>query len=168
MNKLQKASKPNFCLTASGYLVHDSKILLIKHKKLQAWLSPGGHIDPGELPHHAAEREFWEETGIKVEAVGYESEDFMPVPFKSGLHWVCKENFERRHEGKKPLKQWKRGCEQHFDLGYFVKPIAGLDYKKNVEETDGIAWFTFKEIEGLNTFADVRKAVRIAFKLAKK
>ncbi|MDH5533136.1 MAG: NUDIX domain-containing protein [Candidatus Pacebacteria bacterium] len=155
--------KPNFCFTASGFLINEDKILLIKHKKLKAWLSPGGHLDKGELPHQAAEREFWEETGIRVEAIGYESDDFMALPFKSGLHWVCKENYERRKKNREPLKQWNKGCEQHFDLGYMMKPVAGLEYKKNVEETDGIAWFTFEEIEELNTFDDVKKSVEIAF-----
>ena len=162
-----KEIKPNFCLTASGYLVHENKILLIKHKKLKVWLPPGGHLDEGELPHQAVEREFWEETNVVVEAIGYQSEDFMPVPFKSGLHWVCKDNYKRRKEGEVPLKKWKRGCEKHFDLGYILKPKASLDYKKNVEETDGIAWFTLKELEDIKIFDDVKKAVKIVLNMVK-
>ena len=49
-------------------LAIDGKVLLIKHKKLGIWLCPGGHLESGELLHQAAEREFWEETGIKVKA----------------------------------------------------------------------------------------------------
>lgn len=155
---------PKICSTASGYLVNDSKILLVKHKKLGAWLSPGGHVEEGELPYQAAEREFWEETGIKVKAIGYESKDFMPVPFKCGLHWVCKENFDLRKKGKKPLEKWEKGCEQHYDQGYIVKALGSLDYKKNMEETDGIAWFTLAEIDDLNLFDDVKKAIKKVFK----
>jgi 8-oxo-dGTP pyrophosphatase MutT (NUDIX family) len=59
---------PATCLTAAGCLIHEDKVLLVKHKKLGLWLNPGGHIDPGELPHEAAEREFYEETGVFVEA----------------------------------------------------------------------------------------------------
>ena len=157
--------KPQFCLTASGYLVNDNKILLIKHKKLKTWMSPGGHLEEGELPFQAAEREFWEETGIKVKAIGYDSDDFMQVPFKCGLHWVCKENYQRRLENKGPLKKWKRGCEQHYDQGYLVRPIKDLNYKKNIEETDGIAWFTVGEIDGLELFDDVKKSIIKAFGL---
>ena len=56
-------------MTASGFLVHNGKVLLIKHKKLGYWLAPGGHVEEDELPHEAAEREVWEETGLKVKAV---------------------------------------------------------------------------------------------------
>lgn len=165
---MKEHNQPNICFTASGYLINDDKILLIKHKKLEVWLSPGGHLEEGELPHQAAQREFWEETGIKVEAIGYESDDFMQVPFKSGLHWVCKENYDRRKNNQKPLEQWKKGCEKHFDLGYIVEAVDGFDYKKNVEETDGIAWFTIEEIKQLETLEDVRKTIIKVFKLVNK
>lgn len=165
---MKTAPKPHFCQTASAYLIVTDKILLIKHKKLGAWMSPGGHLESGELPHEAAEREFFEETGIKVQALGL-SDDlrFLPLPFKSGLHWVCEENYERRERDLPPLAQWARGCEQHFDLAYLVEAKNNLDFKKNLEETDGIAWFTLEEIENLDTFEDVRRSISMAFSYAK-
>ena len=33
------------------------------HKERDTWESPGGHIDEGETPLEAAERELYEETG---------------------------------------------------------------------------------------------------------
>ncbi len=51
------------CYTACGALIHKQKALLVKHKKLGIWLAPGGHMEEGEFPHQAAEREFWEEAG---------------------------------------------------------------------------------------------------------
>src|SRR5688572_115523 len=88
------------CLTASGTLIHQGKILLVKHKKLGFWLTPGGHLEPGEMPHQAAEREFWEETSVKVKAApmgffpktGDAQTEFLPVPLSSNLHWVSREN----------------------------------------------------------------------------
>jgi 8-oxo-dGTP pyrophosphatase MutT (NUDIX family) len=167
--------KPNFCQTASAFLIHEGKILLIKHKKLGVWMAPGGHLDPGELPHQAAVREFWEETGVKVRAIDSydpesklvrgENENFLPSSFKSGLHWVCKENYERRLRGEEPLKKWKRGCEKHFDLGFLVEPIGSLKYKQNVEETDGIAWFGPEEIEELETYGDIQTSIKKAFEI---
>jgi 8-oxo-dGTP pyrophosphatase MutT (NUDIX family) len=62
-------SQPKVCYTAGGMLIHKNKVLLVKHKKLGIWLNPGGHIDEDELPHQAAEREFFEETGVRVEAL---------------------------------------------------------------------------------------------------
>lgn len=127
-------------------------------------MSPGGHIEADELPHEAAQREFFEETGIKVKCRGL-SEDlrWLPLPFKSGLHWVCEENYERRQVGKAPLPVWSRGCEQHFDFAYLVEPTSVLNFKKNIEETDGIAWFRLEEIENLDTFDDVKKSIKKAF-----
>ena len=48
------------CLTASGWLIYNDKVLFVKHALLGIWLSPGGHVEEHELPHLAAEREFFE------------------------------------------------------------------------------------------------------------
>ena len=50
--------------TVAVFVVHDGKVLLHFHQKLQRWLPPGGHIDPNELPDEAAVREVMEETGV--------------------------------------------------------------------------------------------------------
>jgi 8-oxo-dGTP pyrophosphatase MutT (NUDIX family) len=68
-NSLKGVKAPKLCYTAGGMLLHRSKVLLVKHKKLGIWLNPGGHIDEGELPHEAAQREFFEETGVRVRAL---------------------------------------------------------------------------------------------------
>ncbi|WP_207456980.1 NUDIX hydrolase [Herbiconiux sp. SYSU D00978] len=41
-----------------------------KHLLPERWLTPGGGIDPGESEHDAAVRELFEETGLRVEALG--------------------------------------------------------------------------------------------------
>lgn len=167
------------CLTASGILLHQGKVLLIKHKKLKFWMAPGGHLDPNELPHQAAEREFWEETGIKVKALDpfnspklVESE-YVPNPIKTNLHWVSKANYKARLKSATPDKRiktklWSRGCEQHCGFVYLVKAVGDLNYKQNVEETDGIAWFTLADLASLETIDEVRYEVDLAFNLLKK
>lgn len=40
------------------------KVLLIDHINAKLWLPPGGHVEPGEHPAHAARRELDEELGV--------------------------------------------------------------------------------------------------------
>ena len=56
--------------TATTFVVEGDSTLLLWHNKVEAWLPPGGHIDPGELPEEAAVREVAEETGLRVELLG--------------------------------------------------------------------------------------------------
>ncbi len=53
--------------TVAVFVVHEGSVLLHWHRRLQRWLPPGGHVDPGELPDEAAVRETLEETGLEVE-----------------------------------------------------------------------------------------------------
>lgn len=167
------------CYTAAGLLINDEKVLFIKHKKLGIWFAPGGHIDEGELPHQAAEREFWEETGIKVKAVDphfnlYQSKEseYLPSSFETNLHWVSEENYHNRIKSENPNKRfetalWPRGCEQHLGFLYLMEPVGSLKFKENTEETDGIGWFTIDEVDELETMDDIRMEVRHALEIIK-
>ncbi len=42
----------------------DGRLVLCRHRDRSTWETPGGHIEPGESPEAAAERELFEETGI--------------------------------------------------------------------------------------------------------
>jgi 8-oxo-dGTP diphosphatase len=52
---------------AAGALIFDDqgRILLIRHRWRQAWEYPMGITDPGESPLDAAQRETYEEVGLK-------------------------------------------------------------------------------------------------------
>lgn len=56
--------------TVAVLVVHDGRILLHRHKKLNRWLPPGGHVEPNELPDETALREVLEETGVSATLVG--------------------------------------------------------------------------------------------------
>lgn len=159
------------CLTVAGVLFHKGKVLLVKHKKLQIWLAPGGHIEDKEMPHQAAEREFWEETAVKVHAIqakvpfkGDAISEYIPNPVLSNLHWISKANYEARKAGK-PAPKAGRACEQHVCLIYLVEPVGSVDFKQNLEETDGIGWFTPEEVKSLQTTPDIKHEVEYCFKL---
>ena len=64
---------PNAALTrdftVAVFVVHDHRVLLHFHQKLDRWLPPGGHIEANELPDEAAVREVMEETSLEVDAL---------------------------------------------------------------------------------------------------
>ncbi len=43
------------------------RVLLVRHAEGNDWSTPGGMIEPYEVPSDAAVREMWEETGLHVE-----------------------------------------------------------------------------------------------------
>src|SRR3989344_4246010 len=53
--------------TVAVFIVHDSKVLLVMHKKQQKWLPIGGHIELHEDPDEALAHEIAEECGLEVE-----------------------------------------------------------------------------------------------------
>lgn len=167
--------KPKVCYTAAGILIHENKVLLVKHKKLRIWLNPGGHVEGDELPHQTAEREFFEETGVKVRARDLDglaeklgSQEYQPNPILTNLHWVCAENFEQRQadpENFVPQAPWKKGCEQHLGFMYLVEPVGSTEFTQDETETDGIAWFTQEEVQELETHDTIKAEVVYAFEL---
>jgi 8-oxo-dGTP pyrophosphatase MutT (NUDIX family) len=169
--------KARICPTAGGFLVHQGKMLLVKHKKLGIWLAPGGHLEGDELPHQAAEREVYEETNIKVEAVSAvplipsEVSQYLPVPLGVNIHWISKENYQARINSPTPQEPigtplWPKGCEQHLCYVYLVKPVGSLAIKHDPNESDGIDWFSLDQIDTLETKDDLKSEMRQAFTLS--
>lgn len=48
----------------TGFVVHEGKLALHWHRKLEMWLPAGGHIEPNEDPIQAVLREVEEEFGV--------------------------------------------------------------------------------------------------------
>ena len=158
------------CLTVAAVMIQENRVLLIKHKKLSMWLNPGGHVEANELPHVAAEREYWEETGIKVKAINWQKladtqSEFLPNPVATNLHWVSQENFNKRvadPENYKIEGKWQRGCEQHLNFLYLVEPIDSVDFTQNKEETVGIQWFDLDKLDEYDLVSDIKTDLRVA------
>lgn len=143
------------CFTVVGCLVEHNKILLVHHVMLNLWMSPGGHVEKNELPHKAAEREFFEETGIPVKAISSQpmfvsdESEFLPLPIYSNLHWI-----NRPGENKRSPNTGKR-CEQHYVFTYYVKR-NGKQKKTKDNGVKGIGWFGKKDLANLPMSKDLR------------
>jgi len=81
--------------TASGLVVDDGRVLLVRHRKLDRWLQPGGHVEPRETPDEAAVREVREETGVRMRiherflpTAEHPVAEDLPEPFRINLHEV--------------------------------------------------------------------------------
>jgi 8-oxo-dGTP diphosphatase len=59
-------------VAAAGVVVRDNqgRVLLVQRASDGCWAVPGGHLEPGETWQQCAEREFAEETGLRVEVTG--------------------------------------------------------------------------------------------------
>lgn len=152
------------CLTASGWLLKDNKILMIKHKMLGIWLSPGGHVEDNELPHKAAEREFLEETGVTVKAISATSllhakeTEYLPMPFVCNLHWI-------NPPGKPAKKNPHTGkiCQQHYVFGYFVSCEGECKLDDSDLGVDAVKWFSRDEITNLETTETIKEEANYVF-----
>lgn len=144
------------CSTAVAWTVYEGKTLLVQHKKLGIWLAPGGHVERNELPHRAAEREFFEETGVVVSALSAQplqsgvTSEYLPVPFAVNLHTINK-------------PRGNSFCEQHYALEYFVRVVDASGMHQGDQGITGVQWFSQKEIANLHTSEDIKNEAYFVF-----
>jgi 8-oxo-dGTP pyrophosphatase MutT (NUDIX family) len=127
--------------TATTFVVDQHCTLLLWHKKIQAWLPPGGHIEPGELPDEAALREVREETNLEVEIIG-KQQQWGKVRVLHTPVCILLEDISPGH--------------QHIDLIYFARVINGQVCVNPTESTE----FRWCDVTSLNS-ADIAADIRI-------
>ncbi len=93
-------------ITASVLIPQGSALLTIWHPYLEAWIQPGGHVDPGEGVLDAALREAREETGFACELM--QGDD---VPFDIDCLRVP------ANPKKGEPEHW------HIDFRYLMRPV---------------------------------------------
>ncbi len=135
------------CIVAGCLVIHNKKLLMINHKKIGAWLPPGGHVEENEFPYEAAIRETKEETEADVELVGRD-----PIGYNDdGAHTLI-QPFAIVYENV-PYKT--QPMHIHFDMIYIAKMLNSS--VSHNDESTGIKWFGVEEIKALDTLPNVKE-----------
>ena len=127
---------------ATCYVVDDGATLLHEHEKLGMWLPPGGHIDRDELPHEAALRETFEETGLRPDLVAdagpYDTDQVESLPRPAAF---LLEDIDVHDDG--------RVAHQHVDFVYFAESDGRTVEPVGHDEAaaDAWEWFTPTALE---------------------
>jgi 8-oxo-dGTP pyrophosphatase MutT (NUDIX family) len=131
-------------LTGSAITVSadGGRVLLLHHRKLDRWLQPGGHGDPGETTgEEVALREALEESGI----AGLALHPTAPRPLDVDVHDIPARGSEPAH--------------QHLDLRYLVVAPAGAAVAPALAELHEIRWVAWDEAGALGPDAGLRRAL---------
>jgi len=114
-------------LTASALVLSadGGRVLLLHHRKLERWLQPGGHADPGEgRGEGVALREALEETGIE----GLALHPAAPRPLDVDVHDIPARPGEPAH--------------QHLDLRYLAVAPSRVTLTPALAELRDLRFFT--------------------------
>ena len=115
--------------TASAFILNrENKLLLIRHDKFDKYVQPGGHILENELPHEAAIRKVYEETGIRVD-----------IPIKSPF---AKEEYYN-NAGHQVDYQY---------IGYAIN-----DDIHNIDNSFKASWFSLEELNNIPIVDDLKE-----------
>lgn len=124
--------------TVAIFVVHDDKILLIHHRKLDKWLPLGGHIELDEDPEQAALREAKEESGLDVELLGER-----PPTTSPGTRALIAPRFLDIHR--------INATHEHIGMIYWAKPKGGDGATVlATEEHHDIRWCSVEDLEKLS------------------
>lgn len=140
--------------TATAFVLHDGKVLLLKHRSLGRWMPPGGHVDEHETPDETARRECKEETGLDVEILGEPQEDLFAENVHEGR--MLKKPFAMLLENipENPAKNMP--AHEHMDFLYRARLIdSGQTLTLEAEAGEELRWFTKEEVEQLDATTEI-------------
>ncbi|OGY41145.1 MAG: hypothetical protein A2Y67_00910 [Candidatus Buchananbacteria bacterium RBG_13_39_9] len=121
--------------TATTLIVHQNKVLLHLHKKLNIWIPVGGHIDRDELPQETALREIKEESGLEVKLYNPDKQIEMgDVRQLIRPMYILLENINQFH--------------QHIDFIYYAQADT-FELNPQNDETNNLKWFAIDEVKQL-------------------
>lgn len=121
--------------TVAIFVVHEGRVLVIHHRKLDKWLPLGGHIELDEDPEQAALRETREESGLDVELIGER-----PPTTEDGTRALITPRFLDIHRIS--------STHEHIGMIYFARPKEGT-ITLAPEEHHDIRWCSRTELDSL-------------------
>lgn len=127
----------HFVAHIAPYSKKDREVLFVHHKKANAWIFPGGHIEPGESVLETVAREALEELTLEI------PQDYKPEPF-------CLT--------KTPIDNQIQKCKLHYDL-WFLVDVKKDQLTVNMDEFLAYRWLTLEEAEKLTAVDSVRTAL---------
>jgi 8-oxo-dGTP pyrophosphatase MutT (NUDIX family) len=122
--------------TVAIFIVHEGKILVIHHRKLDKWLPLGGHIELDEEPEQAALREAKEESGLDVELLGER-----PPTTSPGTRALIAPRYLDIHRIS--------DTHEHIGMIYWARPKASSNAKLAVAEHHDIRWCSAADLDKL-------------------
>ena len=128
----------DFCASAFVIDPYTKKILLVKHKKYNKWVQPGGHVIEGEVPEETAVREVYEETKLKIKLLG--------------------DRFPRESDFIRPLGIQKNYGKDiiHVDIIYVAVPMNDINVTYDPNESTNVGWFSREELDKIDVFPDIK------------
>jgi 8-oxo-dGTP pyrophosphatase MutT (NUDIX family) len=122
--------------TVAIFVVHEGRVLVIHHRKLDKWLPLGGHIELYEDPEQAARREAREESGFEVELLGER-----PPTTEPGTRALIGPRFLDIHRINE--------THEHIGMIYWARPKDGTMTLAHDEHHD-IRWCAPEELDALH------------------
>jgi 8-oxo-dGTP pyrophosphatase MutT (NUDIX family) len=150
-------------LVVGAFLVHprEPRVLLVKHKALDLWLQPGGHVELHETSDEALARELEEETGLQTSDV---------VWYHDSAYVLRKLSWARMgpaaiHNSRQLLVPWAVEVHdfpplpghRHLCLAYLGQALTAA-VRLEAAAHDAIEWFSHADLE--DPARGVRETVR--------
>lgn len=134
-------------ITTSAFIVDENRqaLLLLKHKALNRWLQPGGHVDTSDVSlKDAALREAIEETGLNIQQLELLSDNIFDV--------------DSHHIPANPRKQ--EPAHTHHDLRFLFQCSHPLSLNISMEESTEGKWIPFLQLKDNADFFWVQEKLK--------